>query len=176
MNNEPLNFSNFAGHIHNKLNVFAKAAAVEPKFDAMSLAKSLVEQLHSLNELQAHMDCDPFVIDGADGQLENLMAEKIRSQLNQVCKQPEKLRSLGVALRYLGAQVDIGFNSPTREARHIQPGKYTDPSDFTPSTASNSATQNPESESHRGWIKIGWNGLSRSTNLYVVRRDLIVNG
>ena len=173
MNNEPLNLSNFAGHIHNGLNVFAKAAAIEPKFDAMSLAKSLVEQLHSLNEIQAHMDSDPFVIDGADGQLENLMAERIRSQLNQVCKQPEELRSLGVALRYLGAQVDIGFNSPTRDAGHIQRGKHTVPGDFSPSTPS---TQNPESESHRGWIKIGWNGLSRSTNLYVVRRDPVVNG
>lgn len=173
MNNEPLNFSNFAGHIHNELNVFAKSAAIEPKLDAMSLARSLVEQLHSLNELQAHMDSGSFMNDGPDGQLENLMAERIRGQLNQVCKQPDELRNLGVALRYLGAQVEIGFNSPTSEAKYSQRGKQTDPSDFSPSTPS---TQNPESESHRGWIKIGWNGISRSTNIYVVRRDPVVNG
>jgi hypothetical protein len=164
MNNEPLNFSNFARDMNGELNIFAKAAVIEPKFDAMSLAKSLVEQLHRLNDLQAHMDSDPFANDGPDGQLENLMAERIREKLNQVCKRPEELRSLGVAMRDLGAMVDIGFNLPAHGAKQIQHGRKGIPSDFSPST------QDSVSESHRGWIKIGWNGLSRSTNLYVVRR------
>ncbi len=107
MNNEPLNLANLAGHILSEPNVFAKAAAIETRFDAMSHAKSLVEQLHSLNELQANVDADPFVSDGPDGQLENLLAERIRNQLNQLCKQPEELRRLSVALRFLGAQVDV---------------------------------------------------------------------
>jgi hypothetical protein len=162
MNNEPLNFSNIVGHVLVEPNELAKPVAIDVKLDSMSLAKSLVEQLHRLNELQARLDTDLFINDGPDGQLENIMTERIRNQLNEVCEQPERLLSLGAALRYL-------FNSSSGEYKYRQQCKNECASDFSPST------QNAKSESHRGWIKIGWNGLSRSTNLYVVRRDPAVN-
>jgi len=136
MNNDQQIFSNFGRDMNSGLNIQPRTAVVEPKFDAPSLAKSLVEQLRHLNDLQAGSDSDPFANEENDGRLENMMAEGIRTELSHVSRQPEELSSLGAALRDLGAQVEIGFNSM--------------------------------SESQKGWIKIGWNGLSRSTNLYVL--------
>jgi hypothetical protein len=135
MNNDQQTFSNFGRDINSGLNIQPRTVVIEPRFDATSLAKSLVEQLRHLNDLQASSDSDPFVNEENHGRLENMMAEGIRTELSHVSRQPEELTSLGAALRDLGAQVEIGFNSM--------------------------------SESQKGWIKIGWNGLSRSTNLYV---------
>ena len=122
---------------------------MDENFDAPGLANKLVEQSRQLLQLQTDMDKDPLVNAPKYIPLENQVADKIREEISPFWSDPEKLRSLGIAMREKGAKVETGLSDAL-------------PTEFNFSDNEGDEHVSIDSKEHLGWF-----GPYKTTRVWV---------